>query len=135
MANKGKFALGAAIAGAVGYVAGILTAPKSGKETRHDIADATKKGIAEVEKQLKNLHTEIDHLLEEAKKKAGELKGKVREEIDSLIENASKAKEKAREALSGSHEGESGNDELKRVVKDVEDAMKHLQTFLKNQVK
>ncbi|MCA1806602.1 MAG: YtxH domain-containing protein, partial [Actinobacteria bacterium] len=40
MANKsGKFAIGAVFAAAAGYVTGILTAPKSGKETRKDIHD------------------------------------------------------------------------------------------------
>lgn len=36
---KGKFALGAIIGAAAGIVAGLLTAPKSGKETRADIKD------------------------------------------------------------------------------------------------
>lgn len=34
---KGKVLLGAAIAAAVGVAAGMLTAPKSGKETRADL--------------------------------------------------------------------------------------------------
>ena len=129
--NGGKFALGALIAGAVGYVAGILTAPKSGKETRQDIKDTAVKSIAEIEKQLKKLHTELDSLLAEARKRAGELKGKLREEFDDIIARASGAKEKAREALSAAHEGQSGDEDLKKVVKDVEDAVKHLQALLK----
>jgi len=36
--GSGKFILGAAIGGAIGAIAGILSAPKSGKETRADIA-------------------------------------------------------------------------------------------------
>lgn len=35
--SKGKFALGALFGAAVGVVAGVLTAPKSGKETRADL--------------------------------------------------------------------------------------------------
>ena len=53
----GKFFLGALIGGAVGAVAGLLTAPKSGKETRADIkkkagetADWTKEKAGEVKK-------------------------------------------------------------------------------------
>lgn len=44
--SKGKFALGALLGAAVGVAAGILTAPKSGKETRADLkakADEAKK--------------------------------------------------------------------------------------------
>lgn len=37
MSVKGKFALGAIIGAAAGVVAGVLTAPKSGKETRADL--------------------------------------------------------------------------------------------------
>jgi len=129
--NGGKFALGALIAGAVGYVAGILTAPKSGKETRKDIKETTQKGIAEAEKQLKKLHTQLDSLLKDARDKAGELKGKMREELDGIITKASGAKEKAREALSAAHEGQSTDEDLNKVVKDVEEAVKHLTKFLK----
>ena len=50
--STGKFVLGAAIGAAAGVVAGLLTAPKSGKETRADLKkkarelkqDATAKG-------------------------------------------------------------------------------------------
>ena len=35
--TKGKFVLGALIGAAAGVVAGMLTAPKSGKETRADL--------------------------------------------------------------------------------------------------
>jgi len=38
-----KVALGALIAASVGYVAGVLTAPKSGKETRQDIKNTGRK--------------------------------------------------------------------------------------------
>lgn len=37
MTNKSKFALGAIMGAAAGIVAGLLTAPKSGKMTRKDI--------------------------------------------------------------------------------------------------
>jgi len=52
-----RLALGTVFAAAVGYLTGILTAPKSGKETRKDIKDAAEHGMAEAEKQLKKLHT------------------------------------------------------------------------------
>ena len=38
-----NFALGTAVAAAVGYLAGVLSAPKSGKETRKDIARTASK--------------------------------------------------------------------------------------------
>jgi gas vesicle protein len=42
--NFKRVAIGSGIAAAAGFVAGVLTAPKSGKETRADIKTATNKG-------------------------------------------------------------------------------------------
>ena len=61
-----NFALGTAVAAAVGYLAGVLSAPKSGKETRKDIARTASKARIEGEKQLKNLHSELNILLEKS---------------------------------------------------------------------
>ena len=51
-----KFAIGTVIAAAAGYVAGLLTAPKSGKETREDIKNTAVKTYKVAEKELKELH-------------------------------------------------------------------------------
>ena len=64
-----RIALGTIVAGAVGYVAGILTAPKSGSDTRSSIRSVRDSSIAKAEKQLKQLHTELNHLLGEAESK------------------------------------------------------------------
>lgn len=39
MSTRSKFALGAVVGGVAGIIAGILTAPKSGKETRTNIKE------------------------------------------------------------------------------------------------
>jgi gas vesicle protein len=53
MSKKTKrFAIGALIVGAVGYVAGILTAPKSGKETRADISQMRDKTNEAIEGEI-----------------------------------------------------------------------------------
>ena len=52
-----KLAIGAAISAVLGYIAGILTAPKSGKETRDDIKSKAHETYAAAEKELKKLHT------------------------------------------------------------------------------
>lgn len=131
--NKGakRFAIGTVLAAAAGYVAGILTAPKSGKETRQDIKEATEHGIAEAEKQLKKLHTELNTLLGEAKTKVSELKGTAQEELDKAMGVAKTAKEKARELLSAVHEGDVDDKDLKKAVAEATKAVSHLKNFLK----
>lgn len=125
-----KFAIGAMIAAVAGYIAGILTAPKSGRETREDIKDTAQKGVAEAEKQLKALHTELNKLVDQTKEKAGSLTGKTRDELDSLIGKARESKEKASEVLSALHKGDAEDQDLKRAMSDATKAIEHLRDYL-----
>ena len=69
--SKGKFALGAIIGAAAGLVAGVLTAPKAGKETRADIkakagelkADANKK-LDDAKKSGEKIVNDGQHMAE-----------------------------------------------------------------------
>lgn len=128
--KKKNLAIGAAVAAAVGYVAGILTAPKSGKETRKDIKDAAVKTKTEAEKNLKKLHSEISDLIEEAQKKAKSLKDKAQKDIHEAIEHAQAAKDKAREVLSVLHEGDTDDKDLQKAVDEVKKAKEHLKKYL-----
>ncbi|HZM63694.1 MAG TPA: YtxH domain-containing protein [Candidatus Saccharimonadales bacterium] len=126
-----KLALGAVIAGAVGYVAGILTAPKSGKETRKDIKDKAGQVLAEAEKRLKQLHTELASLLKEGHGMLDKLSGKARAELEKAMTTATTVKEKARELLSAAHEGTAEDKDLEKAVKEANKAVEHLKTYLK----
>lgn len=126
-----RLALGTIFAAAVGYVTGILTAPKSGKETRSDIKHAAEQGMAEAEKQLKKLHTQMNDLLKEAKTKAADLKGTASKDLQVAIDKVSTAKEKARELLSALHEGGAEDKDLKKAIDDATKAIDHLKGYLK----
>ena len=126
-----RFAIGAVVAAAAGYVAGILTAPKSGKETRKDIKDTAVKTYTVAEKELKVLHTELSKLMEEAGKKANDFKGAAQKNLDKAVETAKVAKEKARELLSAVHEGDADDKDLENAVKEAKKAVEHLKSYLK----
>jgi len=126
-----KFAIGAVVAAAAGYVAGILTAPKSGKETRQDIKETAAKTYKTAEKELKELHTELSKLMDQAGKKAGEFKGVAQENLDKAIAGAKVAKEKARDLLSAAHEGSADDKDLDTAVKEAKKAVEHLKSYLK----
>ncbi len=129
--NTGKWALGAALAGVAGYVAGILTAPKSGKETRKDIKDTASRVKSESEKKLKELHSELNKVMAEVKTKGESLSGKAKDELNQGLEKAKVAKEKVREVLSALHDGDADDPELKKALKDAKDALAHLQKYIK----
>lgn len=127
-----KFAIGAVVAAAAGYVAGILTAPKSGKETREDIKETAVRTYTAAEKELKVLHTELSKLMTEARKKVGELQGAAQKNLDKAVEVAQGAKDKARDLLSAAHEGKAEDKDLSAAVKDAQKAVDHLKSFLKS---
>lgn len=126
-----RFAVGTLIAGAAGYVAGILTAPKSGKETRKDIKDAKDRTISEAEKQLKRAHTELNDLIDQAKERGEDLRGRGKSQLDDATSMASSAKGKVREMISAVREGEAEDRELQKAMKDASKAIDHLKKYLK----
>lgn len=126
-----KFALGAALTAAAGYVAGVLTAPKSGAETREDIKNKAVETYSAAEKELKGLHTELAGVLDELGKKAGVLKQEGGKKLDEAVSKGKDAKEKARDVLSSMHEGEIDDKDLKKAIQEASKAVENLRNFLK----
>lgn len=126
-----KLAVAAGLAGLAGYIAGVLTAPKAGKETRQDIKDVTRTGFIETEKQLKKALTELSDLIDQVKQRGSDLSGKASKELDSLATAAKQAREKAREVLSAIHEGDAEDKDLRDAVQQANQAVKHLQAYLR----
>jgi len=130
-----KFAIGALVAAVVGYLAGILTAPKSGKETRKDIQDVAVKTKQQAEKQLKKLHSDLDGLISQGKSAAEKLTGKSKDEWFKLVGMATSAKESVREVLSALHEGDADDKDLDKAIKQASEAVDSLKSYLKKNVK
>lgn len=128
--NTGKWALGTILAAGLGYLGGILTAPKSGKETRQDIRNSAAKAKVEAEKKLKQAQKELIELTEKVKLKKSKASQRVKDEIESLIDTAQTAKEKASEMLSAAHEGEADNKDLQKAIDEARKASEHLKKFL-----
>jgi gas vesicle protein len=128
--NSKKFAIGAIIAAGVGYVTGILTAPKSGKETREDVKNAAINAKREAEKKLKSLHSEIIVQLERAKRVTVQLQSSSKKELESMVESARRAKEKARDMLTALHDGDVEDKDLKSAIDEVNQAVTHLRAYL-----
>jgi gas vesicle protein len=125
-----RFAVGTLFAAVAGYVAGILTAPKSGKETRQDIKTAAEHGMAEAEKQLKKLHTQMNDLLKEAKTKLESAKGTAQKDLQLAVDKVTASKEKARQLLSALHEGGAEDKDLKKAIAEANKAVDHLKSYL-----
>jgi gas vesicle protein len=125
-----RIAVGAALAGAAGYLAGLLTAPKSGRETRQELAQAANTSVGELEKQLKDMHSELGKLLEDAKAQGQDLGKHGQKELDTLLDKAKVAKQKVREVISAVHEGDADDKDLKKAMSDARHAIDHIKDYL-----
>lgn len=129
MSNKRNLAVGTLMVAAAGYVAGLLTAPKSGRETRKDIRDNALKAKGEAERKLKQGHSELTKLLAEAAEVARNSKNLATEEFKKAVEKADAIRLKAKDVLSSVHEGDAGDDDLHEALEDVKAAIKHLKQY------
>jgi len=124
-------AIGSTIAAIAGYVAGLLTAPKSGKETRGDIKQTASENMAEAEKELKKLHTELGKVIDEARVNGDKMSAKAKNNLADLVDQAKDTKEKTREVISAFHEGEAEDEDLKKAVKQANASLSNLRKYLK----
>lgn len=126
-----KIALGALLAGAAGYIAGLLTAPKSGKETRKDIADKAGDIKDQAEDELKRAHDEISDLIKAAKDKSLALSASARSEFNEAVIRAKDARNKAGHVLTAVKKGQADDPQLNAAIKQVRQARKNLVKYLK----
>jgi gas vesicle protein len=127
-----KLALGTAIAGLAGYLAGVLTAPKSGKETRGDIAEKAGELKQSTIDELAHLQTELKDLLAKAKNQTVALSGKAREEFNEAVVAAKEAQDKTTSLIKAVKAGEAEDPELNKAIKQAKLASKNLSKYLKS---
>lgn len=86
-----RFLAGFVVGGAIGAIAGILLAPKSGEETRKIIADNAKDMARRADETAKQIQSKADDAVSELQRKGEEIK----EKLQDLI---TKQKDKGAEA-------------------------------------
>ena len=87
--SAGKFIAGFIVGGAIGAIAGILLAPKSGEETRQMLSDSAKDMIKKADETAKQIQSKADDAVTELQKKGEEIKGKLQDLINRQKEEKS----------------------------------------------
>jgi gas vesicle protein len=80
--SAGKFIAGFVVGGAIGAIAGILLAPKSGEETRAMLSNSAKDMIKKADETAKQIQSKADDAVSELQKKGEEIKGKLQDLIN-----------------------------------------------------
>lgn len=126
-----RMAIGTMAAAAVGYLAGLLTAPKKGSDTRAQLTRKATEQISETEKQLKKAHTQLNDLLAQVNAQTSDASDKVKKELNSVSEKAMAVREKVREVLSNVHEGKLTDDkDLQNAIDAANKAVDSLKKYL-----
>ncbi|HSW90461.1 MAG TPA: YtxH domain-containing protein [Candidatus Saccharimonadales bacterium] len=81
--SKGKFALGAIVGAAAGLVAGVLTAPKAGKETRADIKAKAGELKADADNKLKDAKKSGEKTMNEGRHMAEDYADRTKRALNS----------------------------------------------------
>ncbi len=79
--SAGKFIAGFVVGGAIGAIAGILLAPKSGEETRQQLSKTAKDMIQKADETAKQIQSKADDAVTELQKKGEEIKTKIQDMI------------------------------------------------------
>lgn len=80
--SAGRFLAGFIVGGAIGAIAGILLAPKSGEETRAMIADSAKEALRKADETVKEIQNKAEDVVSDMQKKGEEIKEKLQKLID-----------------------------------------------------
>lgn len=126
-----KMALGAGVAAGLGYLAGILTAPKSGKQTRRMLKSDAKKAIRKAEKEVKHVHSEVDKAVAQLKAKGASSKAATKQQADELVKKAQDGKAKSAEVLKALKSGKAKDEDLNQAMADAKKAVSDIAKFLK----
>ena len=124
-----KIAIGSAVAGLAGYLAGILTAPKSGQQTRQDISKKAGDFKNDAEAELTNLNQELQDLIKKTKVKTVALSSTARAEFNEAVVRAKDAQNKTTQILKAAKSGEASDPDLNKAVKQAKQALKNLGKF------
>jgi gas vesicle protein len=127
-----KVAVGAVVAGIGGFVAGILTAPKSGKETRAELAEQASAVKNDAEIELAVAQRELGIVIKDAQAKTANLGAKAKEELNEALIRAKDAQSKAVIVMKAFKAGQAEDPELNKAVKQAKQAQKNLGKFLKS---
>ncbi len=123
------------IAGLVGFAAGvvggIMLAPKSGKETRQDIAKASARFKEKLYVKYGEAQASLADAIEIAIDKANDFKGSASDGLDKLIDQAKQAEYKAKDVYRAVVHGEADDRHLDKAINQANRAKDNLITYLK----
>ena len=117
MTKKTTVAKGTIFGLIIGAVAGLLLAPKSGKETQADIKRKVRAKAGDIQERLEMMSDEVTGRVDTLKAAAKDLRGEAKEESQELVKRAEVLKQDLR--ISATNLSKHGNATKDSAIKDV----------------
>ena len=110
----------------IGYAVGILTAPRSGKQTRRKIEQKATNSVRDIEKELKIVYKDTKDYLDKLAKDNPTLTNKVKD----AKSKAQKSQIKVKELLSAIHGQDNVDEDLDSALKSAKVALSDLKRYI-----
>ena len=111
----------------LGYAAGLLTAPSSGKQTREKLKQAASHSTSEVEQELKKLYKETSDAIKEFSKD----NPKVTDKLKQAKKTAELSQAKLKQLISAVKGRDNIDDDLSEAIGEAKKAVNDLLKFVK----
>jgi len=105
--NCGYFGRGLLFGALAGGLAGILFAPKSGKELRSDIRHKGEEAFGDAKRIYSETETKARHAIDDAKHRAEELRREADRQVDEAFHKAKRFLSKGKEPIVGEYAEET----------------------------
>jgi len=122
----------AVIGAGLGYLTGILSAKQSGKETRKDISETSKKAQAKAEASVSSLYKELSDVVKQAQDKVDKGKLTIRHNLYRATSKGNRVKSQTKEILVAIKNGKASNKDLSKSIESTKLAIKNLKNYLKS---
>ena len=134
--KKLSFTRGTIVGAAIGAVAALLLAPKSGKDTQNDLKRKVKGTYKDAHDKLESISDELAGRVDNLKVATSELKGEAKVESQDLIKKAEILKQDMRIAASdmaksGSNTKDTAVKHVKQLINEGSDVMSELERVTK----
>ena len=129
--KKSGLALGGLIAAVTGFVAGILLAPKSGKQTRQDIKKTAHQVSESTTAEVKKLQTNLSRLITKAETSLKQATKTTATSGRNLVDKAQQTKTNLADVAKALKAGKAKDKDLDQAVKQAKLAAKSLTDYLK----
>ena len=131
MKNKTKkWALGGILLASTSYLAGVLTAPKSGKSTRSIIKIKTYNTKMTTEKQLKIYYSQLNELIESGAAQINTIKLASDKDLNDLLSKAVVTKNLVRKVLNDLHDRGADNENLQNAGAEAKKSIQYLKKYI-----